>query len=171
MSGHTKSCCSGLRVNPHWEQRRQCTHMCVLWAEETDYKWKQVSKQASNNQGNLVTSTPIWSPQGRHNIIDLIKFRIDQELDHQRRRVWSDKPEIWPYKKETGNWHLWRPIIEDISLIWYLDIPEGTNIGSQPEYHQRQPRRVYLKTLQRVVVCLKISIQYNSNLVLYCKSQ
>ena len=31
MSGHTKSCCSGLRVNPRWVQRRQCTHTCVYY--------------------------------------------------------------------------------------------------------------------------------------------
>ena len=43
------------------------------------------------------------------------------------------KPKIRPYKNETSNWHLKRPIIEDASLIWYLDTPGGTNSGSQPQ--------------------------------------
>ena len=52
VSGHTKSCCSGLRVNPLWEQGRQCTHMCVCY--ELKRQTINATKKASKLQGQLV---------------------------------------------------------------------------------------------------------------------
>ena len=41
--GQTKSCCSGLRVNPYWEQRRQCPMCFMSWRNRL---WMLPTKQA-----------------------------------------------------------------------------------------------------------------------------